>query len=470
MSDIDGVPILARVYNSTVQRIQCDLRQFKSNAAFILACENIRKIYVWIGNNAQADDIALAETIGFDILREDYLNIGELETIKEDQESSQSLDVMLDQLFMKIDDYRQHTPFRAKKIENIPTTLSIIERREQNEYALKSMSYSTLNRSGMVPVLPFLSVVDRKTIAVLTTGNVYDIWFAEAVSRREKMAVKAFIIELAMAKVPSQQRSLELVQFEHSLCLVGQDRPTALFRAQFTANTRYLATSNMKTRPSIARKSLNSTTGSTQKCSDCVGDAILRLLGISSKQSPSSSSSPDSDFSTTRSELDDDTKSTTSHGSSIFFSTEVLSSAFSGASTSTSSTISRNISNGDMNGSGKDSIYVKLQKLVSRTEIQFINPPRRNTKLLVLDLDHTLMDFSCRFDYMAEQLKRPYLDAFLAKTYVYYDIVVWSQTNFKWLELKLTELGMLNRKDYKICFALVTTRKITACICCFVYF
>jgi len=66
------------------------------------------------------------------------------------------------------------------------------------------------------------------------------------------------------------------------------------------------------------------------------------------------------------------------------------------------------------------------------------------------------MDFSSRFDYMAEQLKRPYLDQFLAKAYVYYDIVVWSQTNFKWLELKLTELGMLNRKDYKICFALVS--------------
>ena len=67
------------------------------------------------------------------------------------------------------------------------------------------------------------------------------------------------------------------------------------------------------------------------------------------------------------------------------------------------------------------------------------------------------MDFSCRFDYMVEQLKRPYLDAFLAQSYLYYDIAVWSQTNFKWLELKLTELGMLNRGDYKICFALVSS-------------
>ena len=458
MSDTD-VPIFARVFNSTVQRLHCDLRQFNSNAAFILACENIRKIYVWVGKKAQADDVALAEAIAFDILREDYLNIGELETIKEDQESPQSLDVLLGQLFMKIDDYRQQASFRNNRIENVPITLSVIERKEENEYALKSVMYSGKDRMGAVPLLPFLSVVDRKTIAVLTTGNLYDIWFAEAVSRREKMAVKAFIIEIAMAKVSSKQRSLESVIFDRSLCLVGQDRPTALFRANFTPSTRYLATSNMKTRPSIARKSLNATKGSNQKCSDCVGDAILRLLGISTKPSSSSSTSPDSDFSTTRSEMDDDTKSTTSHGSSMFCSTEVLSSAFSGGSTSSSSTISRTYSNSDLSTSGKDSIYLKLQKTVSRTEIQFINPPRRNTKLLVLDLDHTLMDFSCRFDYMADQLKRPYLDAFLAKTYVYYDIVVWSQTNFKWLELKLTELGMLNRKDYKICFALVSSNR-----------
>ena len=105
--------------------------------------------------------------------------------------------------------------------------------------------------------------------------------------------------------------------------------------------------------------------------------------------------------------------------------------------------------------SGGDTVFLKLQRLASRTEILFINEPRRNTKLLVLDLDHTLMDFSCRFDYMVEELKRPFLDDFLAQSYLYYDIAVWSQTNFKWLELKLTELGMLNRKDYKICFALV---------------
>jgi NLI interacting factor-like phosphatase len=310
------------------------------------------------------------------------------------------------------------------------------------------------------------------------------------------MAVKAFIIDMAMYKVPIKQRGLESVLFDRSLCLVGQDRPTALFRCNFTPSSRYLIASNTRAvcicnphnttthhitshhvgspemfaihptfpycfhsqRPTIARKMLNSTNGTQQKCSDCVGDAILRLLGISSKSSASTSSETP-DFSN-KSEVDDDTKSTASSGSSLFCSTEAISSAFSGSSSSAAGSsrgagVGAGAGTGDSMSYRGDSVYLKLQRLASKTEIQFINPPRRNTKLLVLDLDHTLMDFSCRFDYMAEQLKRPHLDAFLARTYVYYDIAVWSQTNFKWLELKLTELGMLNRKDYKICFALV---------------
>ena len=71
--------------------------------------------------------------------------------------------------------------------------------------------------------------------------------FAEAVSRREKMAVKAFIVDMAMYKVPVKQRALESVIFDRSLCLVGQDRPTALFRTNFTPSSRYLISSNFKT-------------------------------------------------------------------------------------------------------------------------------------------------------------------------------------------------------------------------------
>mmetsp|Transcript_7873 Transcript_7873/g.12516 ORF Transcript_7873/g.12516 Transcript_7873/m.12516 type:complete len:439 (+) Transcript_7873:446-1762(+) len=144
-----------------------------------------------------------------------------------------------------------------------------------------------------------------------------------------------------------------------------------------------------------------------------------------------------------------------------------------------------------------------LQKFTDSTDIHIINPPRlqsstssntntsnsssssssssnnnnnnNTTKykpLLVLDLDHTLLDFSSKTlrdngasamdigqsdDAVANQLKRPYMDEFLTWTYKYYDLVVWSQTSWRWLEVKLTELGMLTHPGYKFCFVLDKT-------------
>jgi ubiquitin-like domain-containing CTD phosphatase 1 len=109
--------------------------------------------------------------------------------------------------------------------------------------------------------------------------------------------------------------------------------------------------------------------------------------------------------------------------------------------------------------------------------VHIINPPRISSDnkckpLLVLDLDHTLLDFSVRTlqenghsahsvgsanDTVANNLKRPYMDEFLTWCYKYYDLVVWSQTSWRWLEIKLTELGMISHPGYKICFVLDKT-------------
>ncbi len=56
-----------------------------------------------------------------------------------------------------------------------------------------------------------------------------------------------------------------------------------------------------------------------------------------------------------------------------------------------------------------------------------------------------------------EQAKRPFLEEFLTTIYKKYDIAVWSQTSWKWLEMKLTELGMLTSENYKISFVLDRT-------------
>lgn len=56
---------------------------------------------------------------------------------------------------------------------------------------------------------------------------------------------------------------------------------------------------------------------------------------------------------------------------------------------------------------------------------------------------------------------RPYMDQFLTAIYEHYDLVVWSQTSWRWLETKLIELGMLAHPGYKFCFVLDKTSMFT---------
>jgi ubiquitin-like domain-containing CTD phosphatase 1 len=108
-----------------------------------------------------------------------------------------------------------------------------------------------------------------------------------------------------------------------------------------------------------------------------------------------------------------------------------------------------------------------LKKFTESTAVYIMHEPREGFPLMVLDLDHTLLDFSSKAlqqdsthrvgEGNALSMKRPYMDEFLAAAYREYDLVVWSQTSWRWLEVKLTELGMVANPAYKFCFVLDKT-------------
>jgi len=98
----------------------------------------------------------------------------------------------------------------------------------------------------------------------------------------------------------------------------------------------------------------------------------------------------------------------------------------------------------------------KLEKYRASIEITFINPLRPGKRLLVLDLDFTLFDMKTASDDFT-RLKRPFTHRFLAALYPHYELIIWSQTSWRWLEMKLTELGMLTHPAYKILFVLDKT-------------
>ncbi|KAH0487902.1 MAG: uncharacterized protein KVP18_002177 [Porospora cf. gigantea A] len=109
-----------------------------------------------------------------------------------------------------------------------------------------------------------------------------------------------------------------------------------------------------------------------------------------------------------------------------------------------------------------DPLHAKRLRLATqKTQVSIISPPRSNKKLLVLDLDYTLFDH--KHLALGPRSKRPHLDEFLAAVYLHYDIAVWSQTPWRWVELKCTELGMLTSPHFKICFTLDRTSMFTIC-------
>ncbi|KAJ1832967.1 hypothetical protein LPJ63_003117 [Coemansia sp. RSA 2711] len=95
----------------------------------------------------------------------------------------------------------------------------------------------------------------------------------------------------------------------------------------------------------------------------------------------------------------------------------------------------------------------KLDKVLREADVRVINPPRPGRKLLVLDLDYTLIDCKQKSGDIVD-MARPGLHEFLAGVYPYYDLIIWSQTRWQVLELKITLMGMLTHPGYRITSAL----------------
>ncbi|XP_033757287.1 ubiquitin-like domain-containing CTD phosphatase 1 [Pecten maximus] len=102
----------------------------------------------------------------------------------------------------------------------------------------------------------------------------------------------------------------------------------------------------------------------------------------------------------------------------------------------------------------------KIDRRVRDYKIEVFNPPREGKKLLVLDIDYTLFDHRSVAE-TANELMRPFLHEFLQSAYEDYDIVIWSATGMKWINVKMKELGVTDNPSYKITFHLDSSAMIS---------
>ncbi|KAE9395395.1 HAD-superfamily subfamily IIID h [Gymnopus androsaceus JB14] len=102
----------------------------------------------------------------------------------------------------------------------------------------------------------------------------------------------------------------------------------------------------------------------------------------------------------------------------------------------------------------------KVKEMTDKLNVNIIHPLREGKKLLVLDIDYTILDTKplTSGSLPPEECARPKLHEFLEAIYPYYDICIWSQTSWIWLETKLVELGMIGaNRNYQISFVLDKT-------------
>ncbi|EGN95644.1 hypothetical protein SERLA73DRAFT_186777 [Serpula lacrymans var. lacrymans S7.3] len=102
----------------------------------------------------------------------------------------------------------------------------------------------------------------------------------------------------------------------------------------------------------------------------------------------------------------------------------------------------------------------KIKEATQKLQVNIIHPLRPGKRLLVLDIDYTILDTKplTSGSLPSAECARPRLHEFLEAIYPYYDICIWSQTSWIWLETKLVELGMVgSNRDYHISFVLDKT-------------
>ncbi|GAA5980083.1 hypothetical protein JCM10908_001528 [Rhodotorula pacifica] len=87
----------------------------------------------------------------------------------------------------------------------------------------------------------------------------------------------------------------------------------------------------------------------------------------------------------------------------------------------------------------------KLKEHAEKLELNLIRQPRPEKMLLVLDLDGCILDTgSWKHEELATELfARPHLHEMLSLVSPYYDIIIWSQTAWIYLERKIIELEMI---------------------------
>jgi hypothetical protein len=375
---------------------------------------------------------------------------------------------------------------RKVEIHNKPMSLGIVERRKgSRELRMKFLSEERTLTNGAVKPLVFPQVMNTKTVCVVIVGDNYDVLIGNDVTKPEQAAIKLYVINYALEAVDDAHKAVVATQFSSRNLKMYKKEGPKLFKLYFRSDTVSALNGAASVQPNRTkarspnnlnrRAAIKKTDVFTNTCTDCVGDTIMSLLGMRFTEGDSEDgdmvSHSDENSSCDESEYVYNRRAA-AQGSPIaprprMAATNKNTPAAFSARTSASASGSGNpnitttdAGNGHSNGSedGFDGymditsshvkipyvadaedlvpdeygehpsmfdpalVAAKIARAQLRTNIQYFHPPRKGFALLVLDLDHTLMDFSQRYN--TKNVLRPHLFQFLKEVSVISELIM----------------------------------------------
>jgi len=98
----------------------------------------------------------------------------------------------------------------------------------------------------------------------------------------------------------------------------------------------------------------------------------------------------------------------------------------------------------DIEISQRHEYIAKIDRRIKEYKITTLEKPRKDSKLLILDIDYTIFDHRSTAENVRD-LMRPFLHEFLKDVYPSYDIGIWSATGITWIRTKLCEMGIISK-------------------------
>lgn len=192
------VPLIYRVYRATVQRVTVSMKNFNSNAVFIIVIEEEKRITLWLGSQSEDEDAELAESIAETIMKRDFREGDEepIPTILEGEEVNDVLEPFLDMMCSTLNQYysKMAAGERKKALVNSSVSVGYIEPmpRSIDTFDFQETAFAHPDVKGTVPRVPFVPI-EMNTIAYVNVGDHWDIWCARAVPDEEIERVMVFV-------------------------------------------------------------------------------------------------------------------------------------------------------------------------------------------------------------------------------------------------------------------------------------